>query len=139
MSAPGAETVRHVIARAGNRCEYCRMHQSLQGATFHIEHIIPQSAGGPDASENLALACPSCNLGMSNRMLVADPETGHEVALFNPRKDRWGDHFAWGPDRQILALSASGRATIAALGLNNPRRLRIREAEEWFNLFPPVE
>ena len=28
-----------VRARAGDRCEYCRMHQSLQGATFHVEHV----------------------------------------------------------------------------------------------------
>lgn len=35
------EIVREVEARAGRRCEYCRMHQALQGATFHVEHIIP--------------------------------------------------------------------------------------------------
>jgi hypothetical protein len=28
-------------------------------------------------------------------------------------------------------------ATVAALDLNHPRRVRIREAEEWFDLFPP--
>jgi hypothetical protein len=112
------------------------MHQSLQGATFHIEHIVPRSAAGLDISENLALACPSCNLGKSNRMLVVDPETGHEVALFNPRTQRWDDHLAWGMDRQIVALTATGRATIAALDFNHPRRLRIREAKEWVQSVP---
>lgn len=29
-----------VRRRAQGRCEYCRMSQALQGATFHIEHII---------------------------------------------------------------------------------------------------
>jgi len=36
------------------------MHESLQGATFHVEHIVPRSAGGSDTMDNLALACPSC-------------------------------------------------------------------------------
>ena len=42
------DTERQVEARAGERCEYCRMHQALQGATFHIEHVVPRSRGGPD-------------------------------------------------------------------------------------------
>lgn len=34
------------------------MHQSLQGATFHIEHIVPHTKGGAETLANLALACP---------------------------------------------------------------------------------
>ena len=137
MNASWAETTRQVVARAGGRCAYCRMHQSLQGATFHIEHIVPRSAGGPDAPDNLALACPSCNLGKSDRVRVPGPETGADVPLFNPRADRWADHFAWDEEWRVVALTAGGRATAAALNLNHPRRVRIREAEEWFDLFPP--
>lgn len=137
MSTSWAETTRQVIARAGNRCEYCRMHQSLQGATFHIEHIVPQSAGGSDTADNLALSCPSCNLSKSNRVVVPDPQTNQEVPLFNPRTDRWLDHFTWDEDWRIVGLTPIGRATVAALNLNHPRRVTIREAEEWFDLFPP--
>jgi len=139
VSDSWAETTRQVIARAGNRCEYCRMHQALQGATFHIEHIVPSSAGGSDSADNLALSCPSCNLGKSNRVRVPDAQTDQDVPLFNPRTDRWTDHFAWDEDWQIVGLTPTGRATIAALDLNHPRRVRIREAEEWFDLFPPDE
>jgi HNH endonuclease len=139
VSESWAETTRQVFARAGNRCEYCRMHQSLQGATFHIEHIIPQSIDGLETADNLALACPSCNLGKSDRVRVPDPDTDREVPLFNPRRDRWVDHFAWQEGWRVVGLTPSGRATIAALNLNHPRRIRIREAEEWFNLFPPAE
>jgi hypothetical protein len=32
---------------------------------------------------------------------------------------------------------ATGRATIAALDLNHERRIRIRQAEQMFGLFPP--
>jgi 5-methylcytosine-specific restriction endonuclease McrA len=93
VSDSWAETTRQVIDRAGNRCEYCRMHQSLQGATFHVEHIIPHSMGGPNTVDNLALACPSCNLGKSNRVLVPDPDTGRDVPIFNPRADPLGRSF----------------------------------------------
>jgi 5-methylcytosine-specific restriction endonuclease McrA len=58
---------QQVEARAAGRCEYCRMHQSLQGATFHVEHIVPRSRGGPAQLDNLAWACPSCNLRKANR------------------------------------------------------------------------
>jgi hypothetical protein len=115
------------------------VHQSLQGATFHIEHIVPQSAGGSDAADNLAPSCPSCNLGKSNRVVVPDPETAQDVPLFDPRTNRWTDHFAWDEDWRIVGLTPIGRATIAALNLNHPRRVLIREAEEWFDLFPPDE
>jgi hypothetical protein len=113
------------------------MHQSLQGATFHIEHVVPSSAGGSDSVDNLALSCPSCNLGKSNRVQVPDPETEQPVPLFNPRTDRWSDHFTWDEDWRIVPLTLVGRATVAALNLNHPRRVLIREAEEWFDLFPP--
>jgi hypothetical protein len=112
------------------------MHQSLQGATFHIEHITPQAAGGSDDPENLALACPACNLAKSNRTAVPDPDTGDPVPLFNPRTEHWSDHFGW-EDRRVVGRTPIGRATAAALNLNHPRRVLIREAEEWFDLFPP--
>ena len=37
----------------------------------------------------------------------------------------------------LVAISAVGRATLAALDLNHDRRLRIREAEIRFGLLPP--
>src|SRR2546423_12064771 len=85
----------HVEDRAAGRCEYCRMQQSLQGATFHVEHIIPQSRGGPTALENLAWCCPSCNLHKSDRAQALDAETNQLVPLFDPRNQRWEEHFSW--------------------------------------------
>lgn len=57
-------------------------------------------------------------------------------ALFHPRRMRWEDHFKWEGFR-LVALTPIGRATAAALNLNHPRRLEIREAEAIFDLFPP--
>ena len=113
------------------------MHQSLQGATFHIEHITPRQLGGLTGHENLALACPSCNLHKGPRVEAVDPLTGEAASLFHPRTDRWTDHFAW-RERQLDGLTAVGRATIEALRLNDDRRVKIRQAEELFGLFPPA-
>jgi hypothetical protein len=112
------------------------MHQALQGASFHIEHITPQSAGGADGLDNLALACPGCNLKKSNRMTVTDPESGTELPLFNPRVDRWAEHFEWDGAR-VVGRTPTGRAMIAAFDLNHTRRVMIRGAEALFDLFPP--
>lgn len=129
---------RAVVARAAGRCEYCRMHQSLQGATFHVEHITPRSRSGNSRLENLALACPACNLHKADRIEAQDPQGLELIALFNPRSDEWLVHFRW-EQFQVVALTSTGRATIAALKLNDPIRQRIRRAEAFFGLFPPED
>lgn len=131
--------IRHQVEqRAAGRCEYCRMHQPLQGATFHIEHIVPRSLGGQSDIENLAWACPGCNLHKSNRIDVPCTESGTAIPLFNPRRDNWSDHFHWASYR-IIGLTPVGRVTVEALALNHERRIRIRQAEARFDLFPPRE
>jgi hypothetical protein len=112
------------------------MHQALQGATFHVEHILPRSQGGPSDPENLAWACPGCNLHKSDRTLVPDPDSNQLVALFHPRRDLWDAHFLWDGYR-LVGRTMIGRATVFALDLNEPRRILIRQAEELFALFPP--
>ncbi|MBX3438528.1 MAG: HNH endonuclease [Planctomycetaceae bacterium] len=113
------------------------MHQSLQGATFHVEHVVPLSLGGGTELTNLALACPACNLKKADRIEAIDPLTGQTVRLFNPRVDAWLAHFRW-EEFEIVPLSPSARATSALLDLNRDRRLRIRRAESTFGLLPPV-
>ena len=136
MTASWKEIADIVRVRAGSRCEYCQMHQALQGATFHVEHIIPTSLDGPTEANNLALACPSCNLHKSDLTQSTDPVTGKIAPMFNPRKDSWSDHFGWN-EFQIEGKTGIGRATIEALHLNTERRLLIRQAEAAFGMFPP--
>ena len=131
-----AETCRLVTERARGRCEYCRMSQELQRVTFHVDHVVPTSGGGQDGLENLALACGQCNLHKSDRQTLPDPDSLAVVPLFNPRTDRWDDHFRWEGCR-LVGKTAQGRAVIEAFRLNDPRMLRIRQAEELFGLFPP--
>jgi 5-methylcytosine-specific restriction endonuclease McrA len=119
---------RLVIGRADNRCEYCLLSQSGQEATFHIDHVTPQSAGGETTIDNLALACVSCSLRKAARQNVIDPDTGAEIPIFDPRTNTWKDHFIL-RGVQLVGLTPTGRATIAALALNRPLILAIRQEE----------
>jgi hypothetical protein len=112
------------------------MHAALQSATFHVEHVIPLSRGGKTDADNLAMACPSCNLHKADRVDAVDPPTGMIVLLYHPRRDRWIEHFQIS-GYEVQGQNPVGRATVNALQLNRPRRLLIRRAEEVFGLFPP--
>lgn len=136
MAVP--ETLSQAVRlRADGRCQYCLMHESLQGATFHVEHIIPQSKGGHSVLENLALACPGCNLHKADRTTTVDPATGEQVPLFHPIRQRWSEHFRF-KGYEMEGCTPVGRATVATLNLNHVRRQRIREVEEAFGLYPPT-
>jgi len=119
---------RLVVRRAESRCEYCRLHQAGQAATFHIDHIVPAVAGGPTGADNLALACVGCSLHKAARQLVTDPETGQDVPVYNPRCQPWDEHFAWEGVR-LAGLTPTGRGTVAALRMNRPTMLAIRAEE----------
>ena len=134
--SPKRDLASEVQSRAQHRCEYCRMHESLQGAQFHLEHAIPRSRGGSDDVANLAWACPSCNLRKSDRIDAVDPDSNLTVPIFNPRRDRWEEHFGW-TNYHLVGKTQTGRATAAALEFNTPRRLLIRQVESAFSLFPP--
>ncbi len=125
-----------VIERSGNRCEYCRLSQIGQAATFHIDHVIPVKVGGKSVADNLALACVACSLHKAAKQMIRDPETSELVAIFNPRQQRWTDHFRW-EDVYVIGLTATGRATIDALNMNRSTILAIRKEEEFLGRHPP--
>lgn len=127
-----------VRLRASGRCEYCGLSQSGQEAAFHIDHIIPRAAGGPTVSENLALACVSCSLRKGARRTAPDPETGNDEQLLHPREQRWAEHFKWDGAR-VVPLTPTGRATAAALAMNRPVILAIRQEEMARGRHPPTE
>jgi 5-methylcytosine-specific restriction endonuclease McrA len=87
------KTSRAVRARAGARCQYCLIHESLQGATFHVEQVIPQGKGGRSELENLALACPGCNLHKASRNTAINPATAEDVRLFHLIRQLWSQPF----------------------------------------------
>src|ERR1700747_128190 len=69
---------RQVIKRAANCREYCGLAQTGQEATFHLDHVVPVVAGGQSTLENLALACVSCSLRKSARLVWVDPHTARK-------------------------------------------------------------
>lgn len=117
-----------VIKRAGNRCEYCRLSQKGQEATFHIDHVIPVASGGETTALNLALGCVSCSLRKGARQHHTDTKTGSREKVFNPRVDHWSDHFEWN-DLRIKGKTPIGRATVEMLNLNRKLILVIRREE----------
>lgn len=124
------------MRRAEGRCEYCGLSQAGQEATFHIDHIVPIAADGPTESQNLALACVSCSLRKSARTSGVDPIANVRVALYHPRQDRWTEHFRW-RGCELIGLTATGRATIAALDMNRALIVAIREEEAARGRHPP--
>lgn len=97
-------------------------------ARLEVEHIIPLSMGGKTEETNLWLACPLCNRYKGSKTAAVDPQTGEEALLFNPRQQVWQQHFQWSEDGlRIIGLTAVGRATVAALHLDDdPDALLVR-------------
>jgi hypothetical protein len=123
MDAATRDLVRR---RAGERCEYCRLHQNNNELVHHVEHIVAKQHGGSDDLTNLALACHRCNLHKGPNLTGIDPQTGQVAPLFHPRRDHWSEHFEFtGP--RIEGISAIGRATVQVLGMNDARRLEVRQ------------
>ncbi len=121
-----AATRRLVVERAGNRCEYCGIHQDSDPVfRFHVEHIIPRQHGGLDDLNNLALACGHCNRFKGPNLAALDPESGELVPLYDPRRQLWSEHFDV-VGGIVSGLSPTGRATAALLQMNRPRRVQIR-------------
>jgi 5-methylcytosine-specific restriction endonuclease McrA len=122
------QTRQSVRDRAGNRCEYCQLPQQLSPvAQLQIEHIVPRKHGGNDDDQNLALACVDGNLSKSSNLTGIDPATGQIAPLFNPRSQRWDEHFTW-ERTLIVGLTPIGRATIRVLNLNDDKRRQLRIA-----------
>lgn len=117
-----------VIERADNRCEYCQLPAYLQVGGFEIDHIKPRSRGGQTTLSNLALACPNCNAHKWAHVDGEDPESGRHALLFNPRQQRWVDHFEWSnlSPYGIVGMSSQGRATVSRLQMNHPNLVSIR-------------
>lgn len=74
---------------------------------------------------NLAFACAHCNGHKGTDIAGIDPMTSLLVPLFNPRTDRWADHFRWdGP--LLVGRTSTARATIRVPAINAGRRIPVR-------------
>jgi hypothetical protein len=120
MATVSKEQRQRVTERAHGLCEYCQSAEIIV-VTMEVDHIIPISAGGETHLDNLCLVCRGCNSFKHVFLTAIDPDTNQNAALFNPRIERWEDHFKWSEDGTlIIGLSATGRATIERLRMNRP-------------------
>jgi hypothetical protein len=113
---------REVAARAGGRCEYCRLPAWALLAGCEVDHVISRKHRGETDSANLAWSCARCNRAKGTDVGSIVPETGQFSRLFNPRADRWAEHFALDGAR-LTGKSAIGRVTITLLRLNDDERV----------------
>ncbi|KAI9131389.1 HNH endonuclease [Acaryochloris sp. CCMEE 5410] len=130
------ETKRAVREQAKYLCEYCHSSERLSASRFTIDHITPKSLSGSDDLENLALACRRCNERRYNFVASIDPESQATVPIFNPRLQKWDEHFTWVDQGMLIkGMTAVGRATCVRLDLNDtryPEKDSIRETRRFW-------
>lgn len=121
-----AELRQQVRERAGGCCEYCRLPDRLElTGPFHLEHVVARQHRGTDDLSNLAWACSRCNRHKGTNLSAVDPYSGKVVRLFNPRQEKWDQHFdIFGA--LIRGTSPVGRATVQLLQMNAERRVELR-------------
>lgn len=126
MAKIPAKLRQEIVARAGNRCEYC-FAPLFAILSMEVDHIIPLSRGGKTEIDNLCLSCEQCNGHKLAAMQGIDPETGQQVDLYHPRNHHWVDHFRWSDSgTQIEGLTATGRATVIRLHMNDTDIVKAR-------------
>jgi hypothetical protein len=135
MSSYISEHLRQVVAlRADHLCEYCLIHEQDTFFGCEVDHIISQKHGGLTESDNLAYACFFCNRRKGSDIGSVSND-GALVRFFNPRHDRWVDHFRI-EGLLISAISEIGEATARILHFNADDRLLERRILAAAGKFP---
>jgi HNH endonuclease len=121
-----AKSQRAIVReRAGDRCEYCLIPQSLTSLPHTLDHIRARKHRGLTALANLCWSCAQCNAAKGPNVAGHDPTTDGLVPLFNPRAQSWDDHFAWS-DARLIGRTSVGRTTIDVLRMNDANRVAHR-------------
>jgi hypothetical protein len=124
-----AELRRAVEERADGACEYCLIHQRDTYVGCHVDHIIAEKHGGRTELDNLAFACAVCNRAKGTDIASLVRGGSQPVRLFNPRIDRWDDHFRLDLHGfEIVPLTNIGVATATLLKFNEVERLLERKS-----------
>lgn len=131
-----SEALRHlVIERAQQCCEYCLLSDEDSFLPFEIDHIIAEKHGGATEENNLCYSCPNCNGFKGSDISSRDPRTKNLTALFNPREQKWKEHFEL-KEAVIEALTPEGRVTVFLLKMNRPEIVEERANLILLNRYP---
>jgi hypothetical protein len=120
------ELRRQVITRADNLCEYCLLDIEDTYLGGEVDHIISIKHGGATEANNLAYTCQPCNRNKGSDLGSMHWPSGQLVRFFNPRTDRWADHFELS-GAFIKPLTEIGEVTARILGFNSEERLQERQ------------
>ena len=121
MSRYIPDFLRELVAkRANHQCEYCCLPDDKSFFAFHIDHVVSLKHGGETNADNLAYACSICNLNKGSDIATFLDDNTTSVRFYNPRIDRWHDHFLAEDTGLLTPLSDIGTATIKILNLNHP-------------------
>jgi hypothetical protein len=127
MSSYISDDLRQLVAiRAAHLCEYCLIHEDDTNYGCHVDHIISLKHDGITAPENLAFACVFCNRHKGTDVGSVAWPTQQLVRFFNPRNDRWADHFKL-DGALIRPLTDIGKATAQIFGFNHVDRVLERQ------------
>jgi hypothetical protein len=121
-SAIDAAVREIVVQRAEYRCEYCLLHEEDSYLPHQIDHIISRKHGGLTVPENLAYSCIRRNAWKGTDLGSVSTRNGQLLRFFNPRQDRWTDHFRL-HGAVIEPLTAEGEVTARVLRLNLDKRV----------------
>ena len=139
MSNEVSEALRRLVAeRAYRVCEYCLVHEEDVYHGCEVDHILSIKHGGLTVGENLAYACFHCNRHKGTDLGSVSVRTGTLVRFYNPRSDRWLEHFCWGEAR-IEAVTDIGEVTVRLLEFNHPERVAFRKFLAEAGRYPTVE
>lgn len=123
--------------RAERLCEYCLIHEDDTFYGCEVDHIVSEKHGGPTREDNLAYACLFCNRNKGSDIASLEPGTDRLIRLFNPRIDRWAEHFGLAEDGfTIVPRTSIAEATARLLGINHGDRLVEREALHEVDRYP---
>ncbi|MEM9485520.1 MAG: HNH endonuclease [Cyanobacteria bacterium P01_F01_bin.116] len=141
MSFYISESLREQIIQADRkRCCYCQTQEINSGIPLSFDHILPRSKGGETSFENVCLACRPCNEFKAASIQGIDPLTGASVSLFNPRMQRWANHFVWSEDGiTVEGLTSIGRATVVTLRMNHTAIVAARKRWVYSGWHPPTD
>ncbi|MFK7970377.1 MAG: HNH endonuclease [Bacteroidia bacterium] len=128
---------QRVAERAHSICEYCLIAEEDTFFGCEVDHIISVKHGGGNDFHNLAYACLACNRAKGSD-LASLASTGDLVGFFNPRKQRWQDHFIL-DGTQIFPLSAVGEVTADIFKFNIIERLVERNTLSRIGRYLPDE
>ena len=127
-----------VRIRAKSLCEYCLIREEDTYFGCQVDHIISEKHGGSTQESNLAYACSYCNRNKGSDLgsIVWEPQ--RFCRFFNPRTDRWTNHFRLDGVR-IAFLTTIGEVTARILDFNHVDRLIEREELVALGYYPSTD